>query len=505
MDARRLDRAAKSSPSASRRFLRITLFSALGGLLTGAAVLAQAAPGGTASLDETLPIPMSPWRGDLDGMAKRRVIRAAVVYSRMFYFIDRGAQRGASYEALKLFEKYVNETRRTGDVPIRVLFYPVRRDQIVPMLRDGKADLAAADLTITPDRRAVVDFSSPILSGIDEIAVTGPASPPLATVEDLSGKEVYVRRSSSYYESLQRLNERFAKTGKAPVRLRAAPEDLQDEDLLEMLNAGLVRIVVCDGNIASFWSRIYPNIRPHRDVAVDRGAEIAWMFRKESPELKRAVDGFLAKYPPGSLVHNEIVDEYLKSTQWVRNARSDEGLARFHDTVDLFRKYGARYDLDYLLMMAQGYQESQLNQNARSGVGAVGVMQLMPETGRAMDVGDIHEIEANIHAGVKYIRFMEDTYFADAPMTKLNKGLFAFASYNAGPNRIEELRRIAKERGLDPNVWFNNVELVAAATIGRQTVQYVGNIYKYYIAYTLIAEDEAAEQKTLEELRRRTP
>ncbi len=478
---------------------------AFGALLGSAAASERGAPDPAPSLDQTLPIPMAPWKGDLGGMAKRRVIRALVVYDKMLYFVDRGTQHGASYEALRFFERYVNETRRTGDVPIRVLFYPVRRDQIIPMLRDGRGDLAAADLTVTPERRALVDFSTPIISGIDEIAVTGPGSPPIAAVDDLSGKEVFVRRSSGDYENLERLNERFAKEGKARVRLRAAPDDLQDEDLLEMLNAGLVPIVVCDDDIARFWAKVFPRIAPHPEVAVARGGETAWMFRKDCPELKRAVDGLLAKYPQGSLVRNELIDEYMKSTQWVKDARSEAGLARFRFTVELFRKYGRSYDLDYLLMMAQGYQESQLNQDARSRVGAIGVMQLMPETGRAMDVGDIHEIEANIHAGVKYIRFMEDRYFADAPMSELNRGLFAFASYDAGPNRIEELRRIARERGLDPNVWFNNVELVAAATIGRETVQYVGNIYKYYIAYTLIAEDEAAERKTLKGLEKRAP
>ncbi|HYX19929.1 MAG TPA: transporter substrate-binding domain-containing protein [Thermoanaerobaculia bacterium] len=474
-------------------------------VLASAAVLARPSADSASSLDETLPIPMAPWKGDLGGMAKRRVIRALVVYDKMLYFIDRGTQHGASYEGLKFFERYVDETRRTGGVPIRVLFYPVRRDQIIPMLRDGRGDLAAADLTVTPERRALVDFSSPIISGIDEIAVTGPASPAIETLDDLSGREVFVRRSSGYWQNIERLNERFAREGKARVRLRAAPEDLQDEDLLEMLNAGLVPIVVCDDDVARFWARIFPEIRPHPGAAVARGAETAWMFRKDSPELKRTVDALLAKYPQGSLVRNELIDEYMKSTQWVKHARSDAELAKFRRTVELFRKYGKQYDLDALLMMAQGYQESHLNQDARSRVGAIGVMQLMPETGRAMDVGDIHEIEANIHAGVKYIRFMEDKYFAGAPMTELDKGLFAFASYDAGPSRIEELRRIATERGLDPNVWFNNVEIVAAATIGRETVQYVGNIYKYYIAYTLIAEDEAAETKTLRDLESKKP
>ena len=492
----------------SNRFRAIAIALTVAGLVKATFARGEPSPqsqAGSASLDQTLPIQTGKWTGDLGAMAKRREIRALVVYSKMFYFVDLGTQRGATYEALHLFEQYVNERLHTGKVPVSIVYFPVRRDQIIPMLRDGRGDLAAADLTITPERRELVDFSSPILSGVSEIVVTGPASPKIQTVDDLSGKEVYVRKSSAYYESLQRLNAKLAEAGKPPVRVRAAPEDLQDEDLLEMLNAGLVQCVIADDDIADFWAKIFRNVHPHPDLAVAHREGVGWMFRKNSPELKGAADGFLGKHPAGSLLHNEIVDEYLKSTQWVSNSRSEEGLAQFHRTVDLFRKYGAQYDVDYLLMMAQGYQESQLNQDARSQVGAIGVMQLMPATGQAMDVGNIHEMEANIHAGVKYIRFMEDRYYAGAPMTPLNKGLFAFASYNAGPARVEELRRIAKARGLDPNVWFNNVELVAAATIGRQTVQYVANIYKYYVAYTLLAEDEAATKKTLEQLEKKAP
>jgi membrane-bound lytic murein transglycosylase MltF len=489
-----------------RRTLRVAI--AVIALAAGVRVHAQV-PADTSAdvsaLDRTLPIETGKWTGDLDAMAKRHVIRALVVFSKMFYFVDRGTQHGASYEALQLFEKFINEKMQTGAVPVQIVYFPVRRDQIVPMLLEGRGDLASADLTITAGRRELVDFSSPIISGVSEIVVTGPASPPIRTLDDLSGNEVYARKSSSYWESLQRVNAKFAEAGKPPVRLREAPEDLQDEDLLEMLNAGLIQCVVADDNIVGFWAKIFPDIHPHPDIAVARGGQTGWMFRKNSPELKRAVDDAIAKYPPGSLVRNEILNEYFKSTKWLKNARSEEDLAKFHRTVDLFRKYGAKYDVDYLLMMAQGYQESQLNQEARSRVGAVGIMQLMPATGQSMDVGNIHEIEANIHAGVKYIRFMEDRYFANASMTPLNKGLFAFASYNAGPARIEQLRRVAKERGLDPNVWFNNVELAAAAVIGRETVHYVSNIYKYYIAYTLVDQDEAATKKTLQQLEKKTP
>jgi membrane-bound lytic murein transglycosylase MltF len=152
----------------------------------------------------------------------------------------------------------------------------------------------------------------------------------------------------------------------------------------------------------------------------------------------------------------------------------------------MFRTYGDKYGIDWMLMAAQGYQESRLDQNAKSTVGAIGVMQVMPATGKELNVGDITQMDPNIHAGVKYVRFMIDQYYKNEPMDDLNKGLFAFASYNAGAGRVAGLRKEAAKRGLDPNVWFHNVERIAAEKIGRETVTYVSNIYKYYVAYTLV-------------------
>ncbi len=128
-------------------------------------------------------------------------------------------------------------------------------------------------------------------------------------------------------------------------------------------------------------------------------------------------------------------------------------------------------------------------------------MQVMPATGSELKVGDIRQIEPNIHAGVKYIRFMMDQFYANEPMDKLNKGLFTFASYNAGPGRMAQLRKEAAKRGLDPNIWFNNVEVVASEKIGRETVQYVSNIYKYYLAYQMIVEQRAEREKAKESVK----
>jgi len=190
-----------------------------------------------------------------------------------------------------------------------------------------------------------------------------------------------------------------------------------------------------------------------------------------------------------------IFRRYLLNTQYVKGASADAARQRFLAIVTMFRKYGAQYNMDWMLMAAQGFQESRLDQNARSHVGAIGVMQVMPATGRELNVGDIRQIDSNIHAGIKFIRGMVDRYYAHEPMDDLNKVLFAFASYNAGPARIRGLRREAAGRGLDANVWFGNVERVASERIGRETVTYVSNIYKYYVTYLLIQGEYLQRQQ----------
>ena len=435
-----------------------------------------------------------PWTGDLDGMVKRRAIRVLVPYSRTYYFIDRAVQRGLAYEISQLAEKEINKTLKTGHIRVHVVCVPVPRDEMIPHLLEGRGDVAVGNLTITPERLKQVDFTNPTARNVSEIVVTGPGADPIGITEDLSGKEVYVRKSSSYYESIQGLNAELAKARKAPVKVRLAPENLESEDILEMVNAGLVKMTVVETYLADFWKQIFTKLTPHPAVAVRTGGELGWMIRKNSPRLKEELNAFLARFEKSGQ-SSDILARYLKSTKWARAATSTEEIKKFEQTVNLFRKYGDRYDLDYLLLMAQGYQESQLNQNARSPVGAIGIMQVMPATGKEMRVGDITQTDPNIHAGVKFLRAMINEHYAKEPMDPLNKGLFAFAAYNAGPGRIRQLRRLSAERGLDPNVWFNNVELLAAEKIGRETVTYVSNIYKYYLAYQMIEEERADREK----------
>jgi len=444
------------------------------------------------------------WTGDFDGMVERHVIRALVPYSKTFYFLDKADQKGATYEVLKLFEKQVNKQLKKNVQKVHLVVIPTKRDRILPGLIEGVGDIAAGNLTITPERQKLVDFSAPAYTGVDEIIVKGPKSPPVKTLDNLSGKEIHVRKSSSYYESLERLNARFRKAGKEPVKLVLADEYLEDEDLLEMMNVGLIPMIVIDSHKGRFWKQIFKDLTLHPDIKLRTGGRIAWAIRKNSPKLEKVINAFMKTHKKGTLMGNILFKRYLQDTKWVRNSMDTEDRKRFEAALDFFKKYSKQYDFDWLMVAALAYQESRIDQSVRSHVGAIGVMQILPSTAKDPNVGipDIEIMEKNIHAGVKYLRFMRDRYFEKEPMDKLNKMLFSFASYNAGPAKVGRLRTRAKKAGFDPNVWFRNVEIIAAKRIGRETVQYVGNIYKYYIAYRLSVNKYVEKQEAIKELKK---
>jgi len=390
---------------------------------------------------------------------------------------------------------------KTKTLKVQVVFIPVRRDELVPGLVQGIGDLAVANLTITPQRRKHVDFSNPMLSGVKELLVSGPAAPPVSGTDDLAGQEIHVRKSSSYYESLMLLNDSLKKSGKTQMELVPAEEDFEDEDLLEMVNAGLIPMIVMDSHKAQFWTQIFDKIQVHSDISVRTGGEIAWAFRKNSPQLKAVVNEFVKGHKKGSLIGNILLKRYLKNTKYVKNSLSEQELEKFEAMVRLFQKYADTYDFDYLMMAAQAYQESGLDQSKKSHAGAIGVMQMLPSTAadRNVNISEIQKLENNIHAGTKYMRFIVNRYYKDEPMDDVNKMLFAFASYNAGPAKVNKLRKKTTAMGLNPNLWFHNVEVAAARVIGRETVQYVGNIYKYYLAYRMVTKQIERKQKLMKE------
>lgn len=453
-------------------------------LITSVTIAAES--GGKGETD--LPLQSVAYKGDFDTMVEHHVIRFLVPFSKTFYFLDGATQRGLTYEYVKLFEKFINKRLKKGHVQVKAIVIPTARDRLLPDLAAGRGDIAAGNLTITEDRKKVVDFGDPFTSDVKEVVVTGPASKPVKGLFDLSGREIFVRKSSSYYENLQHVNATFKATGKKPIKIVAADEYLEDEDLLEMVNAGLIPAIVIDKHKGDFWTQIFENITLHDNLVVNSGGMIAWAMRKKSPKLMKEVNRFVKEHKKGSLHFNMLFKRYLKDGKYITNNLGKKEADKFKAILEIFKKYGHEYSFDWLLLGALAFQESGMDHSKRSQAGAIGIMQILPSTASDpnVNIDNIKKLENNVHAGTKYLRFMTDRYYQDQPMDELNKQLFAFASYNAGPARVAKLRKEAEQKGYDPNVWFNNVEVIAAKRIGRETVQYVSNIYKYYIAYSMM-------------------
>ena len=444
-----------------------------------------------------------PWKGDFDGMLERRIIRILAPYSRTLFFTDKGRERGLTAELARDFEQYINRKykKQLQKRPITVVIIPTTRDKLLTMLADGLGDISAGNLTVTVDRQTIVDFVAPTdRKPVRELLITGPSSPPVATLDDLSGKTVSVRPSSSYHESLIDLSAALARAGKAPVKIGLLPDALEDEDALEMLNAGVLELVVVDDWVAKLWAKVLPKIKVREDIVLRSEGYTGWAIRKQTPQLRDNVTAFYVDVVKKQSLIEQRLATYHKRVKQISNNTQGAGWQRFEKTLALFEKYGEKYSFDPLMLVAQGYQESRLDQDAKSHVGAIGVMQIMPATGAELNVGDIHQLEPNIHAGAKYMDQLMTRYFPDAHFSESARPLFAFGSYNCGPGNISRMRKAAEKRGLDPNEWFNNVELVVAEKIGMETTTYVRNIFKYYVAYKVILEAQEAQRKARESI-----
>ncbi|MCZ7565805.1 MAG: transporter substrate-binding domain-containing protein [Burkholderiales bacterium] len=493
------------SPSRALSLVVVALFASLSFLAQEARAQSAAPAKAPAGAEDARALDIDAarraWKGDFDGIKARRYVRVLVPYSRTLFFNDRGTQRGITADTLRDFEQWLNRKHKTGSRPITVVAIPTTRDRLVPLLIEGRGDIAAGNLTITPERQKQVDFSAPVGRNVAEVVVTGAGAPALARVGDLAGKQIHVRKASSYHESLAALNERFAEERKPRIKLTLVPDALEDEDMMEMANAGLLAIIVVDDWKAKMWAQVLPRIKVHGDIAVRTGGDIAWALRKGSPLLAAEVNDFVATSIKAGRLTEQRLATYMRRVKQIGNNTEAAEWKRFEATIAYFRKYGDRYGFDPLMLAAQGYQESRLDQNAKSPVGAIGIMQIMPATGAELGVGDITKAEPNVHGGVKYMDQLHERYFKGVPLDKQNLTLFAFAAYNAGPGRVQQLRREAEKEGLDPNVWFNNVELIAAKRVGQETVGYVRNIYKYYVAYSLQLELLEARRQAAEKVK----
>jgi len=428
-----------------------------------------------------------PYRDDLEGLIKRRVIRVLVTYSPSGFFLEDGQPRGFEYELMEQYRKHLKSRVKPRSWPVVFAFIPMRFDDLLPALAAGWGDIAAAGLKITPERQAEVDFTDPYLDGVKEIIVTAKGVGRIDSLEDLAGRRIYVTPSSSYAKHLQELNERFAAQGLAPIQIEAADSRLLTEDVLELVNAGIVEITVADDHLARLWAATMPNMAPRPDLVVHEGGQIAWAVRKDSPELHESLNRAVAQNREGTLIGNVLLNRYFEAPAALTPPIDGPPMARLAELEPLFRKYGQAYGFEWTTLAALAYQESKLDQDAVSHVGARGIMQVMPATAATVHEGgaDLTDLEQNIHAGTKYLAHLRDEVFDDPEIAVADRLDFALAAYNAGPGKIIELRKQAADKGYDPNRWFFNVESLSRRQLGRETVAYVANVNKYIIAYKL--------------------
>lgn len=441
-----------------------------------------------------------PYRDDLEGLIKRRVIRVLVTYSPSGFFLEDGRPRGFEYELMEQYRKHLKGRVKPRSWPVVFAFIPMRFDELLPALAAGWGDIAAAGLTITPEREAIVDFTEPYLDGVQEIVVTAKGVEGIDSLEDLSGRQVYVTPSSSYAKHLQELSERLVARGLEPIRIEAADSRLLTEDVLELVNAGSVEITVANDHLARLWAAVMPNMAPRPDLVVHDGGRIAWAVRKDSPELRESLNRTIAENREGTLIGNVLLNRYFEAPAELAppiDGPPIDGppMARLAELEPLFRKYGQAYGFEWTTLAALAYQESKLDQQAVSHAGAVGIMQVLPATADTVHEGgaDLTDLEQNIHAGTKYLAHLRDEVFADPEIALADRLDFALAAYNAGPRRIIALRKQAADKGYDPNRWFFNVESLSRRQLGRETVTYVANVNKYIIAYKLA--EKAREER----------
>ena len=479
--------------------MRFTLFAI--GWLT---LLPLVVPGAPAQAepddrDEILEHVNEPWTGDLDGITQRGFLRILTVHNPLLFSFDGARQRGIVAELATLLEDHLAEEIGRVRSPTVVLI-PVGRDELIPGLIEGRGDLVMGNLTITPERQKLVDFGPPIRPDVDELVITGPAVKNVASFDDLVEIGLYVRPSSSYFEHLQLLNAAREKAGKRPIPVTAADENLEDFDLLDMVNAGVISAIVVDSHKAFFWEQVFDQIVVHRNLSVHSGNRIAWAMRKNSPRLMQSISAFVPTVKVGTLRGNIVLKRYLGNTRWLENVVAGDNRKRFEETIEVIKRYAEQYDFDWTIIAAQAYQESRFDQDKRSPAGAIGVMQLLPATAadKAVGIPDISGIENNVHAGVKYLDWLRKTYFSDDAISPLDQVLFSLAAYNAGPGNMNRARRRARRLGFDPNVWFGNVEIGMFRAVSGEPASYVRNIYKYYVTYQGLARTRQAREDALE-------
>jgi membrane-bound lytic murein transglycosylase F len=424
--------------------------------------------------------------GDLDAIEARGSLRVITLNNPVHYFLYRGRQMGFDYELGVL------AARKLG---VRLeLVVPPSRDLAFDWLLEGRGDVIAGTLTVTPERRERVAFSRPYLF-VDELVVRKVrAVERVASVHDLRGRRIHAWKSSSHYQTLQRWMPAVGSFEIVPI-----PEDMEYEEILDRVASGEFPLAVVD-------SLVLEAELPHRDdvevafsLSPGRPLPIAFGLRPGNPKLQSFFEGFVSEIV-GSLELNDARDRYFRKSRGQVRARAKSSRAggRLSPYDEIFKKHSERYGLDWRLMAAQAYQESLFDPDAESWAGARGLFQLLPSTGLELGVEDLSDPESGIHAGIRYMHQILDRLEPRVPLK--HRLRFALAAYNAGFGHLQDARRLAAEQGLDPDKWFGHTEKAMLLLSqpryyqrarhgyvrGGETVRYVSEIQNRYDHYVTL-------------------
>lgn len=431
---------------------------------------------------------------DFDRIRERRMLRILVPYSKTYFHIERGRQKGISYEFGTALERWLNRTYpQKGRVQgWHVMFIPVTRDMLIPGLLSGQGDIAAGGIMAEDEPHlGAVAFTDAFSFDVHQVIVTGPAGGDLASLDQLAGQKVAVRAFSSHFRSLINLSQSLQERGLPAIRIIPVPDSREPEDLLAMVNAGLVAATVVDRYVAQAWQSVLHDLHVNQGLYLGDSGEYAWALRESNPLLKSVLSEFIKEHRADTDFGKRLLERQIRKGQLLTDNATLAERKAFKALDHAFNNHAQKYGLDPLMLMAQAFQESRLNQRARSERGAVGIMQVLPSTAADPNVrvaGVTTSADRNVEAASKYLRFLADTYLDDPGLTPDNKVFMLLAAYNAGPGNLRKIRRQAQESGLDPDIWFRNVERSAGQLLGSETVNYVNSVYKHYVAYKLVEQ-----------------
>jgi len=444
---------------------------------------------------------LEPRKGGLDEARDRGFLRMAVAPDPLMIAFDGEEALGVAVTMAQEMENHLAKLPGASETPTVVVPTPMPRGTIVENVQAGRTDFTTLTVTRAEEEEGLA-YTQALIADINDVVVLGAGVAGVETFDDLADIPVYLSESGRYAKSAERLNETRIARGDRPLDLRYVDGRLDDYDLIEMVEVGLIPATVASDFKARFWKTIYESTQVREDLALTEDGRIAWVVRSENPQLRDALDALADMMREGTLLGNVMLDRYASSADWIENLGTDEAGILIDDVEPVIRKYARKFDFEPDLVLAQAYQESRLDQSRRSHVGAIGVMQVMPATAAdpAVGIPDVTGLDDNVHAGVKYLRWLRDTFYDAPEIDPLDRTLLAFAAYNAGPGGVKRARAEAASMGLDPNVWFENVEVAIPRVVSREPATYVRNIFKYYVAYRLLRDLEDETEKVRSEV-----